>query len=759
MAVSARDELARLLGGEPSRPTHGRVAADDVRLNVSVDGVGPLSQPVTRAQARKLCALGTPAPYGRGEETLTDESVRHTWRIPDELVRVDWGDALDDVLDSARAVLGLAVGTRLAAEFHSMLVYEPGHLFVPHQDSEKHDDMAASLVVILPSAHTGGELVVHDGRRETAYRGSRDATTIVVLYADQVHEVRPVRSGFRIALTFNLLAQQSDTAAMPRDLVGQAAVLVRRHFEEPPKPHWPGDKEDPPPRLAYLLDHQYTARSLSWSRLKGGDIHRAAALRVSGDIADCEVLLALADIHETWDAEVSDDYGRPSWEQEDAAEGDEYGEDAQPGSLIESEISLTHWLASGAETPERMDLSLDSWEVCATTPTVELRPYQSEFEGYMGNYGNTLDRWYHRAAVVLWPRRLAFANRAEAAPQWALEDVLSRLVDGPAQGVLADLAEVKPFWSGVVRTTSQNSLLEQALTVAHRIDEPELARMLLDPFRIESLGPDLVADLVPLTDRYGMGWARQLLPSWFGRRVGLPHWQGLDAWVNTLPEGCTELSARPEIGRELIRLAWAGLAGRLAVALNASTSARVREQLAALGAPVAAVLHATAVVDDPGVREEIIAACTAGEAPLATVLPLLREAEAWPQGIRGTAGGERLAAYAIGLLRQRVARPERAPDDWAIALPKGCDCELCARLAGFLADPKQRVHEWPLAQHGRGHVHARIDAAELAVTHRTRRSGRPYTLVLTKTDQLFEREADARRDDEAALSRLEQAWG
>ena len=34
----------------------------------------------------------------------------------------------------------------------------------------------------------------------------------------------------------------------------------------------------------------------------------------------------------------------------------------------------------------------------------------------MGNYGNTMDRWYRRGAVVLWPTRLDFEVRAEASP-------------------------------------------------------------------------------------------------------------------------------------------------------------------------------------------------------------------------------------------------------------------------------------------------------------------------------------------------------
>jgi hypothetical protein len=43
------------------------------------------------------------------------------------------------------------------------------------------------------------------------------------------------------------------------------------------------------------------------------------------------------------------------------------------------------------------------------------------------------------------------------------------------------------------------------------------------------------------------------------------------------------------------------------------------------------------------------------------------------------------------------------------------------------------------------------------VQHQTRRTGRPYTLVLRKTDALFEREQEARRRDRADLAWLGRA--
>ncbi len=62
--------------------------------------------------------------------------------------------------------------------------------------------------------------------------------------------------------------------------------------------------------------------------------------------------------------------------------------------------------------------------------------------------------------------------------------------------------------------------------------------------------------------------------------------------------------------------------------------------------------------------------------------------------------------------------------------------------------------EWPLAKDRRAHVHGRMDTAELPVDHQTRRVGRPYTLVLTNTKALFEREAKQRRRDEKDLAWL-----
>jgi hypothetical protein len=134
-------------------------------------------------------------------------------------------------------------------------------------------------------------------------------------------------------------------------------------------------------------------------------------------------------------------------------------------------------------------------------------------------------------------------------------------------------------------------------------------------------------------------------------------------------------------------------------------------------------------------------------------------AELTPDSTPGETGFGDLAVDCKARLRARLARPRRAPGDWSVELPTGgCACELCDTLRGFLENKSRRTFEWPLAQQRRQHVHSRIDAAELPVTHVTRRQGRPYTLVLNKTDALLAHEQEARTRDETDLEWLTARW-
>ena len=201
-----RDQLAAIepSGGFATRRTN--VAGD---LHLHVTGIGRIPFPISRSNARRLAAIARPARYGLKDQTRFDRRVRDTGEIAKSLVTIDesrWTRTLTPMLEHVRRDLGLPDGVQLTAALHNLLVYEPGQFFASHQDSEKTDDMLGTLVVILPAEFRGGAMVIEHHDARVTCRGARRQLTFVAFYADCHHEVRPVTSGHRIVLTYNLIA-------------------------------------------------------------------------------------------------------------------------------------------------------------------------------------------------------------------------------------------------------------------------------------------------------------------------------------------------------------------------------------------------------------------------------------------------------------------------------------------------------------------------------------------------------------------------
>ena len=620
--MTAQDRIAALLGevATPGAFSARRTAPVD-ELELDVRGVGRIILPVSAEQARQLCRVGRAATYGLGDKTLLDTRVRNTWEVPLSRVKVNqrrWTKTLTPVLDRLREDLGLPPGYRLKAELQSMLVYGAGQFFVPHQDSEKADAMVGSLVVTLPSSFKGGTLVVRHAGLSATYRSPKKSLSLVAFYADCRHEVRPVTSGHRVTLTYNLLLHGDAASVDPGPAqVDPVAACLRGHFETaaaPARLTGGAAAPEPPRRLVYLLDHEYTARGLRWSRLKGPDARRAATLRAAAARAGCEVVLALADIHETWGCfEVDEESpwnggsGRRRWHDwdDDLAEDDPGGGAQSPDDqdryqlddLVDWDVTLICWIDAPDGEPKPVSLPIDPSEVCASVPSVELAPYASEYEGYMGNYGNTMDRWYHRGALVVWLQHQAFAARAEASPLWALGTLSARLAAGGVAEAQELTATLAPFWPSVARGETARGFFGKALRVARDLDEPDRAAMLLTSLRVEMLGRREAPALVALAGRYGEGWARDLLRHWFAaERLWAPaSTKGPDRkeWVSSLLGLCEVLlrSGGPGVSAAglLVRESWAWLRESVVRALAAAPPSRREEELSQLGRPIAAV--------------------------------------------------------------------------------------------------------------------------------------------------------------------------
>ena len=467
--------------------------------------------------------------------------------------------------------------------------------------------------------------------------------------------------------------------------VAELADLLGEHFSTPVPRYYGGPATDPPNRLVYLLDHEYTPRGLSWRRLKGTDASRVALLRVAADKAACEAILALADVrttHGAFPANEGYEYWDQGWHHGDYDEGqEEYSGDAGGSEgeydiqeLIDSEVTLTHWTGPEGTRLEETSLYVDRKEVCASTPTGNLVPYSSEYEGYMGNWGNTLDRWYHRAAVIVWPREQAFANRAESSPAWALDEIAAMASAGDVSGARAAAATLAPFWDtalGGQAPEGRGRIFGPALRAADAVTDAQIAAMLLHPFRIEDLDHESVDSFGKIAGRYGQPWTAELVQTWFGGKQ--PAWaygggQERPQWIaDRLPSLCARLHASGSAGaaaaQRLVDLAWEWLAKDIGTGLASSSPSRRDEELGGLGGPLASVLTAAAVIGAASTRDTVSEYVRKqGDAVTTLEMSALRAAVKLPRGsARTEAGFGDLAADGAARLRARLAARSARP--------------------------------------------------------------------------------------------------
>ena len=441
-------------------------------------------------------------------------------------------------------------------------------------------------------------------------------------------------------------------------------------------------------------------------------------------------VLALTEIKETWDTGP----GRR-------------GRGVDLTDIIDSELTLSWW--TGVPGGEPIWLYVPDEQVCASTPSADLEPQHSEYTGYMGNYGNTMDRWYRRAAVVVWPRQRAFAARAEASPSWALTELGAWLGAGDLAGARAAAESVAPFWKA-----PGPELLDPAMHTAAGLEDPGIALMLLRPFAVEWVTPAHAGGLAAIAARYGESWHRDLLGAWFGSRNTWRYGGDADrkAWAGGLPGLTTALrdAGAAATAGWLPASSWTWLDDDIRAWLRYPSPATRRKQLTELGKPLAGLL---AAADGTALAGEIVTVLRShGDDVLACLLAMLRAA-----GAGHSAAVEELARDCQRRLTAITQRPARADDDWSIPWPGGCGCGLCGTLGEFLSDRGRRTLEWPLTEARRKHVKSQISAAELPVKHEAWKFGSPHTLVLAKTDDLLRREAKARKDAAASLKWLTAA--
>ncbi|ORY68927.1 uncharacterized protein BCR38DRAFT_482401 [Pseudomassariella vexata] len=213
--------------------------------------------PLTPRDAETIKTICKPAPFGGGEETVVDASVRKTWELNHDqfsLSNPAWNDFFDSLLKDTASSLGM------------LLLYEEGSFFKRHKDSEKVAGMIGTLVICLPSEHSGGDVYLSHGTSSRVFAtGPASAFDLTALawYSDVTHEIKEIKSGYRLVLTYNII--QRAGAAVSADAFSKQQTRLQSLLGD-----WHVKFPDTS-NLLYVLEHKYSQSSLSLNHLKGRD--------------------------------------------------------------------------------------------------------------------------------------------------------------------------------------------------------------------------------------------------------------------------------------------------------------------------------------------------------------------------------------------------------------------------------------------------------------------------------------------------------
>jgi hypothetical protein len=699
------------------------------QLSIEVGDLGVLSLPLTQDDVKCLLALSSKAKFGLRSETLLDEAVRDTREIGAKQMRVEIeAQTMAAMLQQMRRQLGLPENAVLTAHLHNLLVYGSGQFFKQHQDSEKVHGMVASMVVVLPSPHIGGDLIITHGKEEHRFSSenlNETALKCIAFYADCRHEVATVKQGYRVALTYNiaLAGAKSDAAedhvqrnpALEAALDNYFSTTILSEREDRQKTL----------ELAYFFDHSYTEHSLRWDLLKGADASNARAFRLAAHHLGLVPHLALVEVHESWAYNDEDKYGEPI-----------------PDELIDGGSSLTYWVDADSRVVPYGEHYIADHQICWTTATQKADLVNSESEGWMGNYGNTVDFWYRRAALVLWRAEDDIAMRFQLNHQLAMNDLLTLTqTPGNQQKVMDTISLARKYLFGA--STPPAETLRQLTPLVVYTDNAEIAQTLLQGLHLSDLSPACVQALVQLQTSFGAAWCMGMLHAWNiplgakGREHLFKPYNPNEKIGDIQALSHDWLSAGGDAA--LVAFVVQYYADQIVKNDAAQISNSPLDRQTKLPKRLLELTHflrACELLGGHTARAPVIAHVIANQAlyPLAEVADLCMQLNV----AQAEALGEYrlLHAHVLQGLQLELAQGLRANDDWTIEAQPSCSCTYCNEAQRFLNSRNEAEKIWPIAATHRQHVMWSLTRLALPISFDEIKKGSPHKLVITKSPKL-----------------------
>lgn len=718
---------------------------------VEIKHLGEINFPVSTRIAKEIIDQAQLAPFGWRDQTIVDTRVRNAWEIKKSKIKLPGTsmEQIPEMLERIKKNLNMAADATLVPELHNLVIYEKGQFFSSHQDTEKCKDMIATMVILLPSNFKGGTLTIDrqgDVKKYTAPR-TTNHLQVIAFYTDCVHEVKKITSGYRIALTFNLLLKGAGTL---QPLQNPALTeSIKAYFSEDERQALNCAQSNHPTWLVYLLDHQYSQYGLSWGHLKSADRTHASQLLAAAEALDLEAHLSLADVHEVWQTES--DYSNSGYygyrgDDDDEEDEDISGDDVECIEFIEGDCELRRWVNSNGKKRAWKGHYVPDEMVGWTKAMDNFEPFDSAYEGFMGNYGDTMEKWYHRAAITLWRKTDAFPSLFAIDANGTQKKVQKMLDTNFEQGVAA-LKTLLPQWERKIG--SDGVQISETLKLCLLVRDKALATQLLEGYGMEAVCRKHGVGLRNLARSYGQKWLVELLDIWSkSDRDYFDPIAGLAFLINIFRDDS-------EVAAWLCayQFKWFEVSDSVAqehdsqVSIVKTRNKRVShavdflKSLAALGENSIMAKSTRHFLGYPRLYDAVT---------LADMVLGLQDENLSPNI-------QKLTAEARKRLKASTAKT-RKEGDYSILEIDTCKCKDCVVLHGFLKSKKETQYVWPLAQGRRYHIHRVIDDMGIGVSHQTQREGCPYKLVLKKLNKYFKNEARVKTMQSEKLAKIEAIY-
>lgn len=695
---------------------------------LEITGLGEIAYLINETQAQALIQIAHKAPFGKGSETILDNNIRSGWEIDaDKLSFKDdrWFRFLQKIISHLKPDLGLEEYT-ISTHLYKMLIYEKGDFFLPHQDSEKEKGMFGTLVIGLPSTYTGGELIVRFGGVEETADFSADAgdykINYTAFYADCEHEVKPLTSGYRVCLTYNLVQEKSGKKIQLNSLESYveklAAIFKKQSLSGEQKPY------------IILLGHQYTPENFSKDTLKLNDRPKAEVLFRAAKEANCYAKMCLVTSYITGLPD-EDGYGYGYEDEGDA--------NAKMVEVYDESLYIEHWLEN--DIPLLNNVSFEENDLITSFALKEDEPIIKESTGYMGNWGPDLMHWYHYGAAMIWSHE----TNAQLLPQQNTESMLAWI----------DYFNKNPKQLSEAENASVNAILSAGTS---------------DDEHDKNADYNAIADwIIERKDETFFLRLNDELRQFYFTKIDPEHWLKLMEFLSTnitdqIFESVTKNISQSVVA-QILSVIRTFLSNEKDIPLVSIQIKNLPQYFSALSnsqvkkdfPPTNVILNNLFEIERKRPQDEvwentlteILTSCKKRNYINHILVPELLKLNSVTRFTRKT------LSFCKQYLQEKADNQPQPPTDWRREMPETTlHKKQWQILKDFLASPVEQIFDYRINQNERNEMESAIGNVEIDLRTETIKKGSPHTLRITKTQASYQKKMKEWDEDVKLLEKV-----